>query len=163
MSKPGLDRYDRGAKVVAQALKDAGMEVSTPAFTRLSIRSSVIAIQEDVDVRGLSIMSGVRNNDHRVVEAESMQLSMVAPPRGLLKNMFVNLVEAKEGRFIESHTDYGYSFVYILEGGIIFEHDGLKYKLQPGGVLCYNASYSHSVTATGKTHKSISIFFKAKK
>jgi methylmalonyl-CoA mutase cobalamin-binding domain/chain len=149
VSKPGLDRYDRGAKVVAQALKDAGMEVSTPAFTRLSIRSSVIAIQEDVDVRGLSIMSGVRNNDHRVVEAESMQLSMVA--------------EAKEGRFIESHTDYGYSFVYILEGGIIFEHDGLKYKLQPGGVLCYNASYSHSVTATGKTHKSISIFFKAKK
>jgi transcriptional regulator with XRE-family HTH domain len=105
----------------------------------------------------------VRNNDLRVVEAGKMQLSMLAPLGFIENNMFVNLVEAKKGRFVESHTDDGYSFVYILEGDIIFEHDGQKYKLQPGDVLYYNASYPHSVTVTGKTHKSINIFFKGKK
>ena len=53
--------------------------------------------------------------------------------------------------------------MYILEGGIIFEHDGVKYELQQGDVLYYNASYPHSVTATGKTYKSINMFFKGKK
>jgi transcriptional regulator with XRE-family HTH domain len=105
----------------------------------------------------------VRANDHRVVDAENMQLTMIAPLGLIEDNMFVNLLEAKKGRFVESHTDDGYSFVYILEGGIIFEHDGVKYELQPGDVLYYNASYPHSVTATGKTHRSINIFFKGKK
>jgi transcriptional regulator with XRE-family HTH domain len=105
----------------------------------------------------------VRTNDHRVVDAENMQLTMIAPLGFIEDSMFVNLIEAKTGRFVESHTDDGYSFVYILEGGIVFEHDGMKYELQPGDVLYYNASYPHSVTATGKTHKSINIFFKGKK
>jgi transcriptional regulator with XRE-family HTH domain len=105
----------------------------------------------------------VRSNDYRIVEAENMQLSMIAPLGFIEDNMFVNLVEAKQGRFVESHTDNGYSFVYILEGGIIFEHDGVKYELHPGDVLYYNSAYPHSVTATGKTHKSINIFFKGKK
>ena len=105
----------------------------------------------------------VRKNDHRIVEAENMQLAMIAPLGFIEKNMFVNLLEAKEGQFVDSHTDDGYSFVYILEGGIIFEHDGVKYELQPGDVLYYNASYPHSVTATGKTHKSFNVFFKGKR
>ncbi len=104
----------------------------------------------------------VKKDDHRVVEAENMRLSMIAPLGLIGDNIFVNLVEAKKGRFIESHTDNGYSFVYVLEGGIIFEHDGVKHKLQPGDVLYYNASYPHSVTATGRTHKSINVFFKGK-
>ena len=58
VGKPGLDGHDRGAKVVAQALKDAGMEVVSPASTAPSIELVRIAIQEDVDVIGLSIMSG---------------------------------------------------------------------------------------------------------
>jgi transcriptional regulator with XRE-family HTH domain len=104
----------------------------------------------------------VKKNDHRIVEAENMRLSMIAPLGLIDNNIFVNLVEAKKGRFVESHTDNGYSFVYVLKGGIIFEHDGVKYELQPGDVLYYNASYPHSVTATGKTHKSINVFFKGK-
>ena len=80
-----------------------------------------------------------------------MLLMMVAPVGLIENNIFVNLVEAKEGRFVDSHTDNGYSFVYILEGGCIFEHDGVKHELQQGDVLYYNASYPHSVTAVGNT------------
>jgi methylmalonyl-CoA mutase C-terminal domain/subunit len=58
VGKPGLDGHDRGAKVVAQALKDAGMEVVYTGLHRTVDQIVRIAIQEDVDVIGLSIMSG---------------------------------------------------------------------------------------------------------
>ncbi len=58
MAKPGLDGHDRGAKVVAQALKDAGMEVIYSGLHRTVDQIIRVAIQEDVDVIGLSIMSG---------------------------------------------------------------------------------------------------------
>jgi len=58
VAKPGLDGHDRGAKVVAQALKDAGMEVVYSGLHRTVDQIIRIAIQEDVDVIGLSIMSG---------------------------------------------------------------------------------------------------------
>ena len=44
-------------------------------------------------------------------------LTMIAPLGLIEDNIFMNLVEAKKGRFVDSHTDNGYSFVYILEGG----------------------------------------------
>lgn len=58
VSKPGLDGHDRGAKVVAQALKEAGMEVIYTGLHKSVDQIVNIAIQEDVDVIGLSIMSG---------------------------------------------------------------------------------------------------------
>ena len=58
VSKPGLDGHDRGAKVVAQALKDAGMEVVYSGLHRTVDQIVRTAMQEDVDVIGLSIMSG---------------------------------------------------------------------------------------------------------
>lgn len=58
VAKPGLDGHDRGAKVVAQALKDAGMEVVYSGLHRTVDQIIRVAIQEDVDVIGLSIMSG---------------------------------------------------------------------------------------------------------
>ncbi len=58
VAKPGLDGHDRGAKVVAQALKDAGMEVVYSGLHRTVDQIIHIAVQEDVDVIGLSIMSG---------------------------------------------------------------------------------------------------------
>lgn len=61
IGKPGLDGHDRGAKIVANALKNAGMEVVYTGL-RNSIEEIVeIAIQEDVDVIGLSILSGAHN------------------------------------------------------------------------------------------------------
>ena len=58
VAKPGLDGHDRGAKVVAQALRDAGMEVIYTGLHQTIDQIVQGAIQEDVDVIGLSIMSG---------------------------------------------------------------------------------------------------------
>jgi methylmalonyl-CoA mutase C-terminal domain/subunit len=58
MAKPGLDGHDRGAKVVAQALRDAGMEVVYTGLHQTIDQIVNAAIQEDVDVIGLSILSG---------------------------------------------------------------------------------------------------------
>lgn len=58
IAKPGLDGHDRGAKVVAQALRDAGFEVVYTGLKRTPEEIVAEAIQEDVDVVGLSILSG---------------------------------------------------------------------------------------------------------
>ena len=58
IAKPGLDGHDRGAKVVAQALRDAGHEVVYTGLKRTPEEIIAEAIQEDVDVVGLSILSG---------------------------------------------------------------------------------------------------------
>lgn len=58
VAKPGLDGHDRGAKVVAQALRDGGMEVIYTGLHQTIDQIINAAIQEDVDVIGLSIMSG---------------------------------------------------------------------------------------------------------
>ena len=58
MAKPGLDGHDRGAKVVAAALRDAGMEVIYTGLHQTPEMIANAAIQEDVDVVGLSILSG---------------------------------------------------------------------------------------------------------
>jgi methylmalonyl-CoA mutase C-terminal domain/subunit len=58
VAKPGLDGHDRGAKVVAAALRDAGMEVIYTGLHQTPEMISSAAIQEDVDVVGLSILSG---------------------------------------------------------------------------------------------------------
>jgi methylmalonyl-CoA mutase C-terminal domain/subunit len=58
MAKPGLDGHDRGAKVMAQALRDAGMEVIYTGLHQTIDQIINTVMQEDVDVLGLSIMSG---------------------------------------------------------------------------------------------------------
>lgn len=58
VAKPGLDGHDRGAKVVASALRDAGMEVIYTGLHQTPEMIATAAVQEDVDVVGLSILSG---------------------------------------------------------------------------------------------------------
>ena len=58
IAKPGLDGHDRGAKVVASALRDAGMEVIYTGLHQTPEMIASAAVQEDVDVVGLSILSG---------------------------------------------------------------------------------------------------------
>ena len=58
VAKPGLDGHDRGAKVVARALRDAGMEVIYTGLRQTPEMIAEAALQEDVDVVGLSILSG---------------------------------------------------------------------------------------------------------
>jgi methylmalonyl-CoA mutase C-terminal domain/subunit len=58
IAKPGLDGHDRGAKVIARALRDAGMEVIYTGLRQTPEMIASAALQEDVDVVGLSILSG---------------------------------------------------------------------------------------------------------
>ncbi len=61
IAKPGLDGHDRGAKVVARALRDAGYEVIYTGLRQTPEQIVAAAIQEDVDVVGISILSGAHN------------------------------------------------------------------------------------------------------
>jgi methylmalonyl-CoA mutase, C-terminal domain len=61
IAKPGLDGHDRGAKVVARALRDAGFEVVYTGLHQTPEMIAIAAVQEDVDAVGLSIMSGAHN------------------------------------------------------------------------------------------------------
>ncbi len=62
IAKPGLDGHDRGAKVVARALRDAGMEVIYTGLRQTPEQIVETAIQEDVDVIGMSILSGAHTH-----------------------------------------------------------------------------------------------------
>jgi methylmalonyl-CoA mutase C-terminal domain/subunit len=70
VAKPGLDGHDRGAKVVARALRDAGMEVIYTGLRQTPQMIAEAALQEDVDVVGLSILSGA----HMALVPHVMQL-----------------------------------------------------------------------------------------
>lgn len=70
IAKPGLDSHDRGAKVVARALRDAGMEVIYTGLRQTPEQIVEAALQEDVDVIGLSILSGA----HKALFPRIMQL-----------------------------------------------------------------------------------------
>ncbi len=70
VAKPGLDGHDRGAKIVARALRDAGMEVVYTGLHQTPEMIVTAAIQEDVDVIGVSILSGA----HMTVFPRIMQL-----------------------------------------------------------------------------------------
>jgi methylmalonyl-CoA mutase C-terminal domain/subunit len=70
MAKPGLDGHDRGVKVIARALRDAGMEVIYTGLHQTPEMIAVAAVQEDVDAVGLSIMSGAHNTLCPAVIAE---------------------------------------------------------------------------------------------
>ena len=61
VAKPGLDGHDRGAKIVARALRDAGMEVIYTGLRQTPEQIANAAVQEDVDVVGISILSGAHN------------------------------------------------------------------------------------------------------
>jgi methylmalonyl-CoA mutase C-terminal domain/subunit len=70
IAKPGLDSHDRGAKVVARALRDAGMEVIYTGLRQTPEQIVETALQEDVDVIGLSILSGA----HKTLFPKIMEL-----------------------------------------------------------------------------------------
>ena len=61
IAKPGLDGHDRGAKIIARAMRDAGMEVIYTGLRQTPEMIASAAAQEDVDVIGLSILSGAHN------------------------------------------------------------------------------------------------------
>ncbi|HVT02489.1 MAG TPA: cobalamin B12-binding domain-containing protein [Thermoanaerobaculia bacterium] len=80
IAKPGLDGHDRGAKVVARALRDAGMEVIYTGLRQTPEQIVSAAIQEDVDAIGLSILSGA----HNVLFPEIMRLLKEEQAEGIV-------------------------------------------------------------------------------
>jgi len=70
IARPGLDGHDRGAKIIARALRDAGMEVIYTGLRQTPEQIVAAAVQEDVDAIGLSILSGA----HNVLFPEIMRL-----------------------------------------------------------------------------------------
>lgn len=62
ISKPGLDGHDRGAKVIARAFRDAGCEVIYSGLRQSPASVATSAVQEDVDILGMSILSGAHNS-----------------------------------------------------------------------------------------------------
>src|SRR3954465_12645443 len=79
VAKPGLDGHDRGAKVVARALRDAGMEVIYTGLHQTPEQIVEAAIQEDADVVGLSVLSG----PHMTLFAPAADLLAGGPPAAL--------------------------------------------------------------------------------
>ncbi len=73
LAKPGLDGHDRGVKVIARALREAGMEVIYLGLRQSPEQIAVAALQEDVDVIGLSILSGAHMAIVPAVKAEMQQ------------------------------------------------------------------------------------------
>jgi methylmalonyl-CoA mutase C-terminal domain/subunit len=69
VAKPGLDGHDRGAKVIARALRDAGMEVVYTGLRQTAPMIVAAALQEDVDAVGLSVLSGAHVHHFRAVRA----------------------------------------------------------------------------------------------
>lgn len=81
IAKPGLDGHDRGAKVVARALRDAGFEVIYTGLRQTPEQIAAAAVQEDVDAVGLSILSGAHN---RLLPEISRRLSDAGAPEILV-------------------------------------------------------------------------------
>lgn len=82
VAKPGLDGHDRGAKLVARVLRDAGFEVVYLGIRQRPVEIAAIAVQEDVDVVGLSILSGAhvaltRKTHDALVEAGGEDIPLV--------------------------------------------------------------------------------------
>ncbi|WP_456330039.1 cobalamin-dependent protein [Archaeoglobus sp.] len=99
VAKPGLDGHDRGAKVVARALRDAGFEVIYTGIRRTPEEIAETALQEDADVVGLSILSGAH-----------LELTPM-------------VIEELRKRGLEPNRD-----VLVLLGGIVLEEDVPKLK-----------------------------------
>ena len=76
VAKPGLDGHDRGAKVVARALRDAGMEVIYSGIRQTPEMIVKAALQEDVDVLGLSILSGAHTELFPIIMEQLKQKGM---------------------------------------------------------------------------------------
>ena len=89
MAKPGLDGHDRGAKVVARALRDAGFEVIYTGLRQTPEMVVKAALQEDVDIIGLSILSGA----HGPIVEEVLRLLKA---QGVSKPLFVGGIISPE-------------------------------------------------------------------
>src|SRR5690349_23498864 len=128
VAKPGLDGHDRGAKVVAAALRDAGMEVVYTGLHQTPEMIATAAVQEDVDVVGLSILSGAHMTLFpRVVELlrEHGRDDILITGGGILpKEDMDELQRRGVGRLFGPGTSTGELVEYIKEWFLARERQG---------------------------------------
>lgn len=97
VAKPGLDGHDRGAKVVAAALRDAGMEVVYTGLHQTPEMIAAAAVQEDVDVVGLSVLSGA----HMTLIPKIRQL-LAEQGRGDALLVVGGIIPAEDGEHLQA-------------------------------------------------------------
>ena len=119
VAKPGLDGHDRGAKVVAAALRDAGMEVIYTGLHQTPEMIATAAIQEDVDVVGLSILSGAHMTlfprVHDLLKAEGRDDILVTGGGIIPKEDMESLSARGIGKLFGPGTNTGDLVDYIRE------------------------------------------------
>ena len=112
VAKPGLDGHDRGAKVIARALRDAGMEVIYTGLRQTPEMVVNASLQEDVDVIGLSILSGAHNAIvPRVMELlkQNHMDDVLVLVGGIIPDQDVEaLKKARRGCGISARNAYGF-------------------------------------------------------
>ncbi len=117
VAKPGLDGHDRGAKVVAAALRDAGMEVVYTGLHQTPEMIATAAVQEDVDVVGLSILSGAHMTLFprvRVLLNEAGRADILLTGGGIIPDDDAQALErAGVGRLFGPGTPTGDLIAYI--------------------------------------------------
>ena len=113
IAKPGLDGHDRGAKVVARALRDAGIEVVYTGLHQTPEQIVETAIQEDADVIGLSVLSGA----HMTLFA-SLSLGCALPPLAALATLS-NLPAASVALHLPESLLAGIALAVLLLGAVL--------------------------------------------
>ena len=119
MAKPGLDGHDRGVKVIIHALRDAGMEVIYSGLRQTAEQIVVVAVQENVDVVGLSVLSGaymglVRRLMARMREAD-MGDCLVILGGNILGRHVAELKSLGVAEVFHHHADMAEVVSYIRE------------------------------------------------
>ena len=127
VAKPGLDGHDRGAKVVAAALRDAGMEVIYTGLHQTPEMIAAAAVQEDVDVVGLSILSGAHMTLFPRVRAlleEQGRPDILLTGGGIIPREDMEALEARGvGKLFGPGTPTGDLITYIQSWAAAHLHD----------------------------------------
>jgi methylmalonyl-CoA mutase C-terminal domain/subunit len=127
VAKPGLDGHDRGAKVIARALRDAGMEVIYTGLRQTPEMIVSAAIQEDVDCIGLSILSGA----HNVIVPRIAQLLREQQAEDILLVLGGTIPEEDQAKLKENTVSAIFGPGTPLESTIAFIRENVK----PRGLL----------------------------
>jgi methylmalonyl-CoA mutase C-terminal domain/subunit len=127
VAKPGLDGHDRGAKVIARALRDAGMEVIYTGLRQTPEMIVSAAIQEDVDCIGLSILSGA----HNVIVPRIAQLLREQQAEDILLVLGGTIPEEDQAKLKENSVSAIFGPGTPLESTIAF----IRENVRPRGLL----------------------------
>jgi methylmalonyl-CoA mutase C-terminal domain/subunit len=122
VAKPGLDGHDRGAKIIARALRDAGMEVIYTGLRQTPEMIVSAAIQEDVDCIGLSILSGA----HNVIVPRIVQLLREKKAEDILLVLGGTIPDEDQPKLKESGVAAIFGPGTPLESTIIFIRENVK-------------------------------------